>query len=133
MAAPYTILTQSQVTNHIVNFWLGVNAAILSLQSQGFQVWMPTSVDFEAMLIDQPQQLAVIVSSGGNEATVQTGTDTTVHTGTVGDSSTQTTTHGETNSTTDQSQTEYQAADLAAALTGPTYLQETYAGTPFPF
>lgn len=107
MAYP-PILTQAQVQPHIQNTWLGINAAVLALRAMGLTgIWMPAELKFDAIIVDQVQQIPIL--------TTTTGTDTAVTTATTTDTTTQTTTHGETNSTTDNGQTLYVAGDLGTA------------------
>lgn len=94
---PYpTILPQGQLANHIINTWLGVNAALLYLNNLGFDLYMPTEIPFDQDIIDQVQQIPIL-------------------TNTV-DTSNQTTTHGETVNTTDNGETEYASGDLQTGL-----------------
>lgn len=112
---PYpTILPQNQLANHIVNFWLGVNSAVLRLRDLGFDVYMPLDVPFDCLLIDEIQAVPILATTTGTDIT--TGTDSTASSGTTSDITNQTTSHGETINTIDNGQTEYASGDLQTGL-----------------
>jgi hypothetical protein len=121
------ILRQSDVQAHLVNLALGLNAAVLELTEMGIFPWIPDSIEFDAVVIDQFQALAVntvdnrnnSTVQGGTNTSVQTGTDVAVTTGTTNSSSNQTTTHGETVNTTDSGASQYGVADLTYSGTFP--------------